>query len=46
MINIDDEDGELTLDDLLAEAAEADAEESNDEAPATTEGETADEATA
>lgn len=46
VINIDDEDGELTLDDLLAEAAEADAEESNDEAPATTEGETADEATA
>lgn len=46
VINIDDEDGELTLDDLLAEAAEADAEESIEEAPATTEGETADEATA
>ena len=34
-IDINDEDGELTLDDLLAEATKADADESGEEAPAT-----------
>lgn len=41
VINIDDEDGELTLDDLLAEAAAEEGDESNDDAPA--EDDTADE---
>lgn len=34
VINIDDEDGELTLDDLLAEAAAEEGDDSNDDAPA------------
>lgn len=45
VINIDDEDGELTLDDLLAEAAADEGDESNDDATADTgaEGNDADE---
>lgn len=49
VINIDDEDGELTLDDLLAEAAEAaegEADESIEEAPASNDAEDEAEATA
>lgn len=45
VINIDDEDGELTLDDLLAEAAVEEGDDSNDDAPDADQGEddTADE---
>ncbi len=49
VINIDDEDGELTLDDLLAEAAEAaddEADDSIEEAPASNDAEEEAEATA
>lgn len=40
VINIDDEDGELTLDDLLAEATEGDADESTEDAAAPAEDDT------